>query len=119
VEIHPCFGNAAVTAAVGRHGIATEAHSPLGRDGEALRDGTTARVAASHGKSPAQVILRWHTRHGRTAIPKTSRPARMTDNLQVFDFRLSAAELVAIDALDRGSRDRVGPDPDTCAGRSG
>jgi 2,5-diketo-D-gluconate reductase A len=117
VEIHPYFGNAAVTAAAGQHGTATEAHSPLGRNGESLRDDTITRVAASHGRSAAQVILRWHVQHGRITIPKSSRPARMADNLQVFDFELTARELASIDALDRGPRGRVGPDPDTYEGR--
>jgi 2,5-diketo-D-gluconate reductase A len=110
IELHPYFANPAV-AATQRHGIAVEAHSPLGHSGEPLKDETIAAIAADHG---AQVILRWHVQHGTIAIPKSARTERMAENLDVFDFELSAEEIAAIDGLDKGIR--VGPDPDTYEG---
>jgi diketogulonate reductase-like aldo/keto reductase len=75
-----------------------------------MRDEAIAAVAQSHGKTPAQVMLRWHLQQGRSAIPKSTNPARIAENFDVFDFELSEAELAAIDALDTGVR--IGPDPD-------
>jgi 2,5-diketo-D-gluconate reductase A len=116
VELHPYFANGAVRAAAARHGIAIEAHSPLGHNGEPLTDETISRIAAGHGKSAAQVILRWHLQHGHIAIPKSARPERMRENLQLLDFELTADQHAAIDALDRGPAGRVGPNPDTYEG---
>ena len=113
IELHPYFANPAV-AATRRHGIAVEAHSPLGHNGDPLGDETIARIAADHDKTVAQVILRWHVQHGTIAIPKSARPERMAENLDVFDFELSAEEIASIDGLDKGTR--VGPDPDTYEG---
>ncbi len=115
-EIHPYFNNDAPREACQRHGIAVEAHSPLGHNGEPLKDETIARIAAEHEKSVAQVILRWHMQHGTVAIPKSARPERMAENFDVFDFELSTEEIAKIDALDRGPDGRVGPDPDTYEG---
>jgi 2,5-diketo-D-gluconate reductase A len=67
-------------------------------------------IAAAHGKTAAQVMLRWHLQQGRNAIPKSTNAGRIRENLDVFDFELSAGELARIDALDRGVRN--GPDPD-------
>jgi diketogulonate reductase-like aldo/keto reductase len=75
-----------------------------------MEDQAIARIAQAHGKSPAQVMLRWHLQHGRSAIPKSTNPARIAENFDVFDFQLSADDLAAIDALDTGMRN--GPDPD-------
>ncbi len=116
VELHPYFANGAVRAAAERHGIAIEAHSPLGHNGEPLTDETITRISSRHGKSAAQIILRWHIQHGRIAIPKSSRPERMRDNIQVFDFELTADQMAAIDALDRSPDGRVGPNPDSYEG---
>jgi 2,5-diketo-D-gluconate reductase A len=96
--------------------MAIEAHSPLGHNGEPLTDETIASIGASHGKSAAQVILRWHIQHGHIAIPKSSRPERMRENMQVLDFELTADQVAAIDALDRGPSGRVGPNPDSYEG---
>jgi 2,5-diketo-D-gluconate reductase A len=115
-ETHPYFTNDAVREACRRHAIAVEAHSPLGHSGEPLTDETIARIAAEHQKSVAQVILRWHMQLGTIAIPKSANPERMAENLDVFDFALSADEINAIHALDRGPNGRVGPDPDTYEG---
>lgn len=113
IELHPYFANPAVEA-TRRRGIAVEAHSPLGHNREPLSDETIAGIAADHGRTSAQVILRWHMQHGQIAIPKSARPERMAENLAIFDFELAAAEMAAIDALDKGTR--VGPDPDTYEG---
>ncbi|HWG26761.1 aldo/keto reductase [Actinospica sp.] len=112
-ELHPYFTNHAACAASTRHGIAIEAHSPLGHDGKPLADETIAGIAAARQKTNAQIILRWHIQHGHIVIPKSSRPERMRENLDVFDFELSAEEIASIDALDKGASGRSGPNPDT------
>ena len=99
--------------AVARYGLAVEAHSPLGHDGKPLTGETITAIAAARGKTPAQVILRWHVQHGAIAIPQSARPERMAENLAVLDFELSAEEIASIDAFDRGESGRVGPSPDT------
>ena len=68
------------------------------------------RIAGAHGKTPAQVMLRWGLQHGRSVIPKSTRPARIAENIDVFDFELTADEMAAIDALDTGRRG--GPEPE-------
>lgn len=120
VELHPYFIQGDVQETDAEHGILTQAWSPIGGItfypgwGEARRnvmeDPTIADVARKHGKSPAQVMLRWHLQQGRSAIPKSTNPARIAENFDVFDFELSPEELAAIDALDTGVRN--GPDPD-------
>lgn len=117
-EIHPYFINQAARAASAKHGVAIEAHSPLGHDGKPLTDATIARIAADRGKTTAQIILRWQIQHGHIIIPKSSRPQRMAENLAVFDFELTPEEIATIDGLDRGVDGRVGPNPDTYAGQS-
>ncbi|HUC59039.1 MAG TPA: aldo/keto reductase, partial [Streptosporangiaceae bacterium] len=79
-------------------------------------DQTITGIAAARGKTPAQVILRWHIQHGTIVIPKSARPERMAENLAVLDFELSAEEIAAVDALDRGESGRAGPNPDTYEG---
>jgi 2,5-diketo-D-gluconate reductase A len=115
-EIHPYFNNDAPRAACARHGIATEAHSPLGHNSAPLSDPTITAIASAHDKTVAQVILRWHMQHGIITIPKSARAERMAENLDIFDFALTAAQVAAIDALDQGADGRVGPDPDTYEG---
>jgi len=118
IEVHPYFQQRAVQGADTDHGILTQAWSPIGgitfyRDGQnssTLDDTTIGSIAAAHGKSPAQVMLRWHLQQGRSAIPKSTNPARIAENFDVFDFELSADELAAIDALDTGVRG--GPEPE-------
>ena len=112
IEVHPYFANAAAQEACVRYGVAVEAHSPLGH-GRLLDDPVIGRIGAARGKSGAQIILRWHIQQGRIAIPKSGCPERMVENLAVFDFALSAEEIAAIDALDRGEGGRMGPHPDT------
>jgi 2,5-diketo-D-gluconate reductase A len=113
IEVHPYFRNDAARTASTRHDVAVEAWSPLGHDGKLLADETLAKLAATRGKSSAQVILRWHIQHGHIVIPKSSRRERMEENLNVFDFELSAEEIATIDALEKGEGGRVGPNPDT------
>ena len=121
VEVHPYYNQPALRAVHAQRGIVTQAWSPLGgvyvyrpSDPEtpmnALRDPVITRMAEKHGKSPAQVILRWHLDSGRSAIPKSVRPERIEENLDVFGFGLTADEVAAIDALDTGVRG--GPNQD-------
>jgi 2,5-diketo-D-gluconate reductase A len=118
IEVHPYFQQPDVQAANTTHGILTQAWSPIGgitfyRDGQnssTLDDPTIRRIATAHAKSPAQVMLRWHLQQGRSAIPKSTNPARIAENLDVFDFELADDELGAIDGLDAGIR--VGPEPE-------
>ena len=111
-ELHPYFANTAAQAASWGYGVAVEAHSPLGHNRAPLGDATIARIAETGGKSPAQVILRWHLQHGHIAIPKSAQAERMRENMDIFDFELSADQMATIDALDHGEPGRVGPNPD-------
>ena len=116
VELHPYFANSAVIDACARHGIAVEAHSPLGHNNAELDDPTILQIAAAHERTVAQVILRWHMQHGHIAIPKSARPERMAENINVFDFDLPTEQMTTIDALDNGETGRVGPNPNTYEG---
>lgn len=110
IELHPRFQQAALRAAHARHGIVTECWTPLG--GDLLADPVVAGLAKKHGKSPAQVILRWHLEAGLVAIPKTTSPARMAENRNILDFRLDGDDQARLAALDSSSG-RTGPDPET------
>ncbi|MEU9796640.1 aldo/keto reductase [Streptomyces sparsogenes] len=110
IELHPGLQQNELRALHADLGIATEAWSPLAQ-GAVLGDDAITAIAAQHGKSPAQVVLRWHLQLGNVVIPKSVTPARIRENLDVFDFTLSDEEMAAIAALDRGLR--TGPDPDT------
>ncbi len=92
--------------------IATEAWSPLAQGG-LLADGRITEIAEAHGRTPAQVILRWHLQLGNGVIPKSVTPARIEENIAVTDFELTEAEMEQIDRLEG---ERVGPDPDTFGG---
>jgi diketogulonate reductase-like aldo/keto reductase len=117
VEVHPYFQQPEVQAFNSEHGILTQAWSPIGgitfyRDGlnaSTLRDAVIGQIATAHDKTPAQAMLRWHLQQGRSAIPKSTKPARIAENFDVFDFELSGEELAAIDNLDTGVRG--GPEP--------
>ena len=111
IEVHPYFRNDAARHASQRHGIAVEAWSPLGQ-GAVLKDEVIERIAAGHGKTTAQVILRWHVQHGHIIFPKSARPERMTENILIFDFALADEDLAVFDGLDRGEDGRIGPNPD-------
>jgi 2,5-diketo-D-gluconate reductase A len=110
VELHPRLQQADLRAWHAEHGIATEAWSPLAQ-GELLDNETIVAVAEGHGKTPAQVILRWHLQLGNVVIPKSVTPERIRENIDVFDFELSVEDLEAIEDLDSSSR--IGPDPAT------
>jgi diketogulonate reductase-like aldo/keto reductase len=118
IEQHPYFSQADVQAFGEQHGILAQAWSPIGgitfyRDSghsSALQDPVIGQIAEAHGKSPAQVMLRWGIQHGRSVIPKSTKAERIAENLDVFDFELSADEMTALDALDTGRRG--GPEPE-------
>ncbi|MBI4941783.1 MAG: aldo/keto reductase [Actinobacteria bacterium] len=118
IEVHPYFQQSQVQAFGAEHGILTQAWSPIGgitfyREGthsSTLQDPTIVAVAQAHGRTPAQVMLRWHLQQGRSVIPKSTKPARIAENFDVFGFDLTADELAAVDTLDTGRRG--GPEPD-------
>ncbi len=110
VELHPYLQQRELRAFHAAHGIVTQAWSPLGR-GAVLRDPVLADIAAAHGVSPAQVVLRWHLDLGVAVIPKSVTPARIRENFDVFGFALSQADHTRIAGLDRG--ERTGSHPDT------
>ncbi|WP_333619175.1 aldo/keto reductase [Dietzia sp.] len=120
VELHPYFTQLEQRDADARRGILTQAWSPIGgitkyRDGGApgrvaFEDPVLLDIAEAHGKTPAQVMLRWHLQQGRQVIPKSTNPGRIAENFEVFDFELAVRELTAIDDLDTGKRS--GPDPE-------
>ncbi|MER7716361.1 aldo/keto reductase [Streptomyces flaveolus] len=109
VELHPGLQQSELRAAHARLGIVTEAWSPLAQ-GAVLEDEAITTIAARHGKSAAQVVLRWHLQLGNVVIPKSVTPARIRENLDVFDFTLADDEMTAIAGLDRDLR--TGPHPD-------
>ena len=118
IEVHPYFRQSELLAVNTEHGILSQAWSPIGgitfyRDGShgsTLQDPVINEIAAAHGKTPAQVMLRWHLQQGRQAIPKSVTPSRIAENFDIFDFELTADQLAAIDALDTGVRG--GPEPE-------
>lgn len=111
IELHPRFAQKTLRAAHAQHGVVTEAWSPLGQ-GKLLSDPVVAAVASKHGRSPAQVILRWHLDHGWVVIPKSVTPSRIRENFDVFGFSLDHDDLQKIDGLDDPAG-RIGPNPDT------
>src|SRR5256714_721171 len=118
IEVHPYFAQREVQDFGTEHGILTQAWSPIGgitfyRDGShgsTLDDPVIGDIARAHGKSAAQVMLRWGLQQGRSVIPKSTKPSRIEENIDVFDFELSADEMTAIDGLDTGRRG--GPEPE-------
>ena len=118
IEVHPYFQQKALQRLHQQHGIATQAWSPIGGitsyvpgRKSALEDPTLREIADQHGKSTAQVMLRWHLQEGRSAIPKSVKPARIAENFDAFDFDLAHDEIAEIDALDTAARG--GPEPDS------
>ncbi|MEV4941574.1 aldo/keto reductase [Streptomyces zaomyceticus] len=109
IELHPALQQRELRELHAVHSVATEAWSPLAQ-GAVLAEPAIVDIAARHGKSPAQVVLRWHLQLGNVVIPKSVTPARIRENIDVFDFALSAGEMSELGALDRGLR--TGPDPD-------
>ncbi len=119
VEVHPYFSQSDVQQANAEHGVLTQAWSPMGgitayrgdSGRSTFNDPVIGEIATSHGKTAAQVMLRWHLQEGRSAIPKSVQPERIASNFDVFDFELTGDELATIDRLDTGVRG--GPDPAT------
>jgi 2,5-diketo-D-gluconate reductase A len=111
IEAHPYFTNDAVRAYGREHGIATEAWSPIAQ-GKVLDDPVIKKVADVVGKSPAQVVLRWHIQRGDIVFPKSVTPERMKENFALFDFELDGSDMDAITGLDKGEAGRTGPNPD-------
>ena len=120
VELHPYFNQKELREADARHGVVTQAWSPIGgvnryasEDPKGpknpLADPVVRSIAAKYGKTPAQIVLRWHIEHKVSAIPKSVRPERIAENIDIFDFALTPDEVAAIDALETGLRG--GPDP--------
>lgn len=112
IEVHPYFGNEAVRRYCGEHQIGVEAWSPIAQ-GKVLDDPTITDVARRLGKSPAQVVLRWHIERGDIVFPKSVTPSRMEENFSLFDFELAEEDLALISALDQGDAGRTGGHPDT------
>ncbi|QLY33907.1 aldo/keto reductase [Nocardia huaxiensis] len=112
IELHPYFQQREMRSVAGSLGIATEAWSPLGQGGALLSEPVLARLAEQYGKTPAQIVLRWHLQIGNIVIPKSVTPSRISENIDVFDFALSEADLALIDDLDNPGG-RIGPNPDT------
>ena len=116
IEVHPYFQQTELQHLNAEHGIVTQAWSPIGGitaygggDRSTFDDPMLREIANHHGKSPAQVMLRWHLQQGRSAIPKSIKPARIAENVDVFDFALTPEQITAINALDSAARG--GPDP--------
>jgi 2,5-diketo-D-gluconate reductase A len=113
IELHPLLNQADLRAVNAEYGIVTEAYGPLGV-GRLLDNPTVSSVAQAHGKTPAQVLIRWSIQLGNVVIPRSSSPERIKSNLEVFDFELTDDEMAALNALDDGTRFR--PDPETYTG---
>ena len=113
IELHPRFQQAELRTWHEEHGIATEAWSPLAQ-GRVLQEGTIVEIAGGHGKTPAQVVLRWHLQLGNIVFPKSVTTERIRENFELFDFELSGQDIERIGQLDRG--ERIGPDPATFGG---
>jgi 2,5-diketo-D-gluconate reductase A len=118
IQVHPYYSQPEWRAANVRHGILTQSWSPIGGsytyggfDNNPFDEPVITALAAKYRKTPAQVILRWHLEHGFSAIPKSVKPHRIAENLDVFDFTLTTDEVASVDALDTGVRG--GPDPDS------
>ena len=112
IEVHPYFVNNEVRVYGQQHGIETEAWSPIAQ-GKVLDDPVITRIAEAAGKSPAQVVLRWHIQRGDIVFPKSVTPQRIKDNFALFDFELGQDDVDAITTLDQGDSGRIGPNPDT------
>jgi 2,5-diketo-D-gluconate reductase A len=111
IEVHPYFANDAVRAYGADHGIATEAWSPIAQ-GIVLGDPVVQRIAEATGRTPAQVVLRWHIQRGDIVFPKSVTPQRVRENFALFDFELTDSDISALTTLDKDEAGRTGPNPD-------
>jgi 2,5-diketo-D-gluconate reductase A len=127
IEVHPYFRQSELLATDAEHGILSQEWSPIGGitfypgwDGEdrksTLENPTIGEIAAAHGRTPAQVMLRWHLQQGRQVIPKSVTPSRIAENFDIFDFELTGDQLASIDSLDTGVRG--GPEPERITGEN-
>jgi 2,5-diketo-D-gluconate reductase A len=114
IEVHPYLCNEDVRATNADLGIITEAWSPIAK-GRVLHDPTIGAIASRLRRTPAQVTLRWHVERGDVIFPKSTTPARIKENFEIFDFELAPEDVAAIAALDRGEEGRTGPNPDVFA----
>lgn len=112
IEVHPYFTNDGVRQYGEQHGIVTEAWSPIAQ-GAVLGDPVVNAIAGELGKTPAQVVLRWHIQRGDIVFPKSTSPQRISENIALFDFELGDAEIAALTGLNKGEEGRRGPNPDT------
>lgn len=110
IELNPRVSRAELREFGARHGIVTEAWSPIGKGGELLEEPAITGIAERLGRTPAQVVLRWHVQLGNVAIPKTANRERLRENLDVFDFELTDADMRALSDLDRGEASAVDSD---------
>ncbi len=110
VELHPYLVQQELRDLHAELGIATEAWSPLAKGGGLLADPTITGLAEKYGKTPAQIVIRWHLQLGNVVIPKSVTPSRIAENIDVFDVELAPDDVAAITALNRD--ERTGPDPD-------
>jgi 2,5-diketo-D-gluconate reductase A len=111
VELHPFFNQAELRAFNASKGILTQAWSPLGQGGELLENATVAEIAAKHDATPAQVVIAWHLAIGNVVIPKSVTESRIQENFAALSVTLDAADVEAINGLDRGAEGRIGPNP--------
>jgi 2,5-diketo-D-gluconate reductase A len=111
IELHPYLVQDELRDFHAQHGIVTEAWSPLARGGALLREPTITALAEKYGRTPAQIVIRWHLQLDNVVIPKSVTPSRIVENADVFGFELDDDDVAAVTALDRGQR--TGPDPDT------
>jgi len=111
IEVHPYFTNDSVRTYGAEQGIATEAWSPIAQ-GQVLGDPVVKRIADAAGRTPAQVVLRWHIQRGDIVFPKSITPQRIKENFEIFDFKLDDADMNALSSLDKGEAGRTGPNPD-------
>jgi 2,5-diketo-D-gluconate reductase A len=114
IELHPYLLNEEVRSYGESHGIATEAWSPIAK-GQVLDDPAIAEIAERLGRTPAQVVLRWHIERGSIVFPKSTTPERIRENFELFDFELEPGDAERIESLDRGEAGRTGPHPDRFA----
>ncbi len=116
MEIHPYCRDLELESFCRDHGIVVTAYAPFASGAFGmLRDPVLVAIAEHHGKTPGQVVLRWHVQSGRTALPKTSKAARMAENRDIYDFALSDDEMRTIDTMGAGETRRTCPDPSTVA----
>jgi 2,5-diketo-D-gluconate reductase A len=113
IEAHPYFGNEEARSATHRHGSVVQAWSPLGQGGGELTDPVITAIADELGRTPAQVVLRWHLERGDIVFPRSVRRERLQENFAALDLSLSPEQVAAISALDKGESGRTGPNPDT------